>query len=96
MGSCAANAERPGCTYVVGADGVDLLDLVAEGHGLVREQLNELVWCRFAREELKLLVYRATPRDDHTRRDLWYVSSIMRVLGTGTLTMIAPTGSRST
>ena len=76
---------------MVRAHSVNLFNFVAEGHGFVREQLNELVWCRFAREELKLLVYRTTPRDDHTRRDLWYVSSIINVLGTGTLTMIAPT-----
>ena len=70
MGSCAANAERPGCTYVVGADGVDLLDLVAEGHGLVDEELDKVMRRRLAREELELAVDGARPGENDAEGDL--------------------------
>lgn len=55
---------------MIRADGVDLLNFIAESHGLIREQLHELVRCRFPCKQLELLVYCSSPRNDDASRDL--------------------------
>ena len=55
---------------MVRADGVDLLNLVAERHRLVDDELQELVRRGLAREQLELSVDRAAPRDDDAGADL--------------------------
>lgn len=55
---------------MVRAHGVDLLDLVAERHRLVDEELEKVVRRRLAREQLELPVHRARPRRDDPKRDL--------------------------
>lgn len=50
--------------------GVHLLDLVAERHRLVRQQLDKLVRCALSCEQLELFVDRAYPGENHSRGDL--------------------------
>lgn len=62
--------ERKGDTDVVRPHGVYLFDIITEDHGLVDDELNEVVRRRLAREELELAMYRAAPRNDDSKRDL--------------------------
>ena len=55
---------------MVGAYGVDLLDFVAEGHGLVDEELDKIMRRRLSGEEFELVVNGAGPRGDDAKRDL--------------------------
>ena len=55
---------------MVRPNGVDLLDLVAEGHRLVDEELHEIVRGRLAREQLELPVDRRAPREDDSHGEL--------------------------
>lgn len=55
---------------MIRAHGVDFFDLVAERHRVVDEQLQELVWCRFASEELELVVDSARPCHNDAECDL--------------------------
>ena len=41
---------------MVGADRIDLLNLIAEGHRLVRDKFDEVMWCTLPREQFKLAV----------------------------------------
>lgn len=50
--------------------GVYLFDIITEDHGLVDDELNEVVRRRLAREELELAMYRAAPCNDDSKRDL--------------------------
>ena len=63
-------------TYMICADGIYLLDLLAEGHCFVDDELQEVVRRGLAREELKLAVDRARPRDNDSRGDLRRRSSV--------------------
>ena len=49
---------------------VNLLDLVAESHGLVNDELQKLVRCGFAGEERELAVHCAGPGDYDADCDL--------------------------
>ena len=62
--------------YMICADGIYLLDLLAEGHCFVDDKLQEIVRRGLAREELKLAVDRARPRDNDSRGDLRRRSSV--------------------
>ena len=55
---------------MVRADGVDLLDLVAERHRLINDELQELVRRGLAREQLELLVDRLAPEKHHAEGEL--------------------------
>ena len=55
---------------MVGSDCIDLLDHVTEGHGLVREQLKELMWSTLPSQQFELLVYRSCPCNNDARRNL--------------------------
>ena len=57
-------------TDVVRSHGVDLFDLVAEGDGLVDDELDEVVRRGFAGEQLELAVDGVPPREDHASGDL--------------------------
>ena len=61
---------------MVRPDGINLLNLVRKRRRFVDEQLEELVWCRFACKELKLLVYCPAPCDDDTRAYLDFLVSV--------------------
>ena len=58
--------------HVVRADGVDLLDLVAERHRLVDDELQKLVRRGLAREQLELLVDRLPPEKHDAEGKLWW------------------------
>lgn len=86
-------------TDVVRAHGVNFLDLLAEGDGLVDDELEEFVWRRFPGKELELLVNGGSPRDYDEERDLG-AQEIGSSPGPRTrsdirLTSMAPRGSRS-
>ncbi len=66
----ADGAEKAGGTDVVRAHGVDFLDLLAEGDGLVDDELDEFVWRGLPGEELELLVDGASPRDNDEEGNL--------------------------
>lgn len=55
---------------MISTDSIDLVYVYAESHGLVNDELNEFVWCRFPRQEAELLVYRMYPCNNDTRGDL--------------------------
>lgn len=55
---------------MVRADGVDLVDFVAESDRLVGEELHELVRRGFARKQLELAVHRPCPRHNDPDCDL--------------------------
>lgn len=78
---------------MVGAHGVDLLDLVGEGGHFVDEELQEVVWRAFAGEQLELLVDRAAPGEDDGERDLVWFEWKDERRGWGARTMMAPMGS---
>lgn len=65
-----SDRETKDGTYVVCADGVDLLDVVRERRRLVYEQLQEVVRRRLAGEKAELEVDRAPPGEDHAGRNL--------------------------
>ena len=66
----ARTRERDELTDVVRSHGVDLFDLVAEGDGLVDDELDEVVRRGFAGEQLELAVDGVPPREDHASGDL--------------------------
>lgn len=80
-------------TDMVRADGVDLLNFIAESHGLIREQLHELVGCRFSSKQLELLVYCSSPSKDDASRDLGRRFNMNKAGSMSNLTIIAPIGS---
>lgn len=55
---------------MVRAYGVDFLDLLAEGDGLVDDELDEFVWRGLPGKELELLVDGASPRDNDEESNL--------------------------
>ena len=57
-------------THVVRAYGVDLLDLVAERHRLVDDELQELVRRGLAREQFELLIDGPTPEEHDAEGEL--------------------------
>ena len=59
---------------MIGAHGVDFLDLVAECHRLVHQQVHEFLWGGLAREKLELSVDDMAPSDCHAECDLMVVS----------------------
>ena len=64
------NRGRASGTDVVRSHGVNFLDLVAEGDGLIDDELEELMWCGLSGKELELFVDGMSPRQDHTGGDL--------------------------
>ena len=68
--SARGTRERDEMTDVVRSHGVDLFDLVAEGDGLVDDELDEVVRRGFAGEQLELAVDGVPPREDHASGDL--------------------------
>ena len=60
--------------HVVRSHSINLLDLVRERRRLVDEQLQKLVWRRFAREQLELFVDCPAPRDNNTCANLTFLS----------------------
>ena len=55
---------------MVGPHGVDFLDLLAERHCLVYDELDELVRGGFASEQFELLINGASPRNDDEKSNL--------------------------
>ena len=98
VGVRAADKAEEG-TDVVRAHGVNFLDLLAEGDGLVDDELEEFVWRRFPGKELELLVNGGSPRDYDEERDLGAQrvgsSPGPRTRSDIRLTSMAPRGSRS-
>lgn len=58
-------------TDMVCAHSVNFLNLIAESHSLVRQQLDKLMRGRFPGEKLELLVDRPSPGDDDTGCNLY-------------------------
>lgn len=48
-------------THVIGANGIDFLDFLAECHCLINDKPKEIVRGRFSRQKLKLSVDSAAP-----------------------------------
>ena len=80
---------------MVRAYGVDLLDLVAERHRLVDDELQELVRRGLAREEFELLVDGPTPEEHDAEGELRRlgISEARRGRSESARTMMAPMGS---
>ena len=64
------NGGRASGTDVVRSHGVNFLDLIAEGDGLVDDELDKLVGSGLSGQQFELLVDRASPRDNDKQRDL--------------------------
>ena len=62
--------ERTAATHVIRSDRIQLLDLVAERHRLVDDELEELVRCRFSGEQRELGEHGSGPGDDDADGDL--------------------------
>ena len=69
VGVRAADKAEEG-TDVVRAHGVNFLDLLAEGDGLVDDELEELVRGRLSGKELELFVDGVSPRKNDAGSDL--------------------------
>ena len=57
-------------THVIGANGIDFLDFLAECHCLVNDELKEIVRGRFSRQKLKLSVDSTTPGQNNPNSNL--------------------------
>ena len=55
---------------MVGADRIDLLNLIAEGHRLVRDEFDEVMRCALSRKQFELAVDEVDPGYDDASGDL--------------------------
>ena len=62
--------RKEGGAHMISPNGINLLNSVTKCHCLVSEQLKEIVWCAFAREETELLVNGHAPCYDDTGSNL--------------------------
>jgi len=61
---------------MVSADSINLVDVCAKCHSLVNDELNEIVWRRFPRQEAELLMDRMYPCNNDTSGDLRRIVSL--------------------
>lgn len=57
-------------TYVVRPYSINFLNLIAEGHSFVDDELQEVVWRRLPSQESKLFVDSVTPGNDDSSANL--------------------------
>ena len=55
---------------MIGSHSIHLLNLFTEGHGLVDNELEELVWGGLASKQFELLMDGTSPRDDDKESNL--------------------------
>jgi hypothetical protein len=62
--------HKPIGTDMICSYSIDLIELVAERHCLVNQELEEVMRCRLSGQKLELSVNRSTPGDDDSQGNL--------------------------
>ena len=66
---------------MVGADRIDLLNLIAEGHRLVRDEFDEVMRCALACKQFELAINGIAPCTNDASGDLNFVNARKRRAG---------------